>query len=99
MTCTRTVSEAERIIERWITQASEIIESVTGVTAENDDLLSELADCEWIYCGGFAGDDEEVIDMESALRQLSFIVERWIDNFKAEQAELAIDAADPATYN
>ena len=93
MTCTKRVSEANPIIDLWIEQAAGIIETITGVKPETEDLLYELADCEWIICGGFAEDEEELIDMESALRQLSYIVERWIDDFKADQEDFDIDGS------
>ena len=97
MTCTKRASEAERIIDRWIEQAAGVIEAVTGgARPDTNDLLYELADSEWIFCGGFAEDEETIIDMESALRQLSYIVERWIDDFKADQEDFDIDGIEPS---
>ena len=87
MAFTMKVSESEKIIDRWIDQAAEIIETMTGTRPDNDSLLYELADCEWIICGGFSEDEEELIDMEAALRQLSYIVERTIENIRAEQED------------
>ena len=87
MICTKRVSDAERITAKWIREAQETVERMTGVWPDEDDIIMQLCDAEWIFCGGFAEDDEELIDMESALRQLSFIVERTIDNIKADQAE------------
>lgn len=81
-----TTAEAEPIIHKWIDEAIEAIESQTGIVLEHDSILYELADCEWMY--DIVIDEETSnIDMEEALIQLSYIVERNIDNIIAERAD------------
>lgn len=81
-----TTAEAEPIINKWIDEAIEVIESQTGIVLEHDSVLYELADCEWMY--DIVIDEETSnIDMEEALIQLSYIVERNIDNIIAERAD------------
>ena len=81
-----TTAEAEPIIHKWIDEAIEAIESQTGIVLEHDSVLYELADCEWMY--DIVIDEETSnIDMEEALIQLSYIVERNIDNIIAERAD------------
>lgn len=81
-----TTAEAEPIINKWIDEAIEAIESQTGIVLEHDSILYELADCEWMY--DIVIDEETSnIDMEEALIQLSYIVERNIENIIAERAE------------
>ena len=81
-----TAAEAEPIIHKWIDEAIEAIESQTGIVLEHDDLLYELADCEWMY-DIVIDEDTANIDMEQAVIQLSYIVERNIDNIIAERAD------------
>lgn len=81
-----TAAEAEPIINKWIDEAIEAIESQTGIVLEHDSILYELADCEWMY--DIVIDEETSnIDMEEAAIQLSYIVERNIENIIAERAE------------
>lgn len=81
-----TTAEAEPIINKWIDEAIEAIESQTGIVLEHDSILYELADCEWMY--DIVIDEETSnIDMEEALIQLSYIVERNIEYIIAEREE------------
>ena len=84
MAFTMRVSESEKIVNRWIDQAADVIETVTGVRQDNDSLLYQLSDCEWIFTAGEI-DGEDCIEMVQALKQLSFIVERMIDQIREEQ--------------
>ena len=96
MTCTKRVSEAEKITRRWIREAQETVERMTGVWPDEDDIIMQLCDAEWIFCGGFAEDEEEIIDMVSMLKQLSVIVERTIEEIRADQEYFDIDGIEPS---
>ena len=87
MICTKTYAEAEPIVDSWISQAIDIIETFTGTRPDFDSISYELADCEWIIYGGEDEAGNELLDMEATLRQLSYIVERTIDNIRADQEE------------
>lgn len=81
-----TATDAEPIIHKWIDEAIEAIKTQTGIVLEHDSVLYELADCEWMY--DIVIDEETSnIDMEEAAIQLSYIVERNIENIIAEREE------------
>ena len=76
-----TVSQAEPIIQNWISGAVTEIEAKTGAQIDGNDILEQLADCEWLF--GIASDEEETkINMISARAQLDHIVERNIKIIK-----------------
>lgn len=79
------VKESEPIINNWIEQAVSVIESITGILVDSEDILYRLADSEWIFCGGYYENDETLIDMKSALIQLSRIVEREVKFIEDEK--------------
>ena len=78
-----TVSQAEPIIQNWISEAVAEIEAKTGAQIDSNDILEQLADCEWLFC--VTVDEEETkINMISARAQLDHIVERNIKLIKEE---------------
>ena len=82
-------SEAMPIVKKWISEAVESINTETGVTLESDFLLSRLANCDWIICGGYAEGDEPLVDMEITRRALDNIVKQEIKYiYDEKRAEL-----------
>ena len=80
---TITVTQAEPIIQNWISEALAEIEERTGIQIDSNDILEQLADSEWIF--SISSDEEETkINMISARAQLDHIIERNIKLIKEE---------------
>ena len=81
-----TVTESEPVINKWISEAVDQIESKTGVKMDSADVLAQLTDCEWIF--GIVVDKETIrIDMDKARKQLDYIIERNIKFISDEMEE------------
>ena len=83
-----TIKEAAPVIDQAIIEAAALIEEVTGTTADPEWIAEQLADSEWIY-GGCTDDEEDAIDLEEALLQLSYIVDRVVRFILDEQEATA----------
>lgn len=85
--CVITVTQAEPIIGKWISEAVAEIEAKTDVKMDSNDVLEDLADCDWIF-GITVNDEETKINMALARAQLDRITERniklIIDEMEAE---------------
>lgn len=83
-----TLEEAEPIINNLINEASHKIYNQTGVHVCNDDILTDLSDCEWVFSVCII-EDTEYIDIIEAEKQLNNITERYIkiifDELKEEE--------------
>lgn len=76
-----TVSQAEPIIQNWISEAVTEIEARTGIQVDGNDILEQLSDSEWLFC--VTVDEEETkINMISARAQLDHIIKRTIKIIK-----------------
>jgi hypothetical protein len=81
-----TCAAAEEKILSAVYGAAELIRDITGVFMAPEEILTELSDCEWIFDGGTDENDEDLIDLDQALIQLSYIVERNIEYIQEEKA-------------
>lgn len=81
-----TIREAQPIIDLYVMQAAALIEQMTGTAEDPEWIYNQLADSEWIF-GGCTDDGEDGIDIDEALLQLSYIVDREIEFIKSEEAE------------
>ena len=80
---TITVTQAEPIIQNWISEAVTEIEARTGIQVDGNDILEQLADCEWVF-GISVGEEETKINMISARAQLDHIIKRTIKLLEEE---------------
>ena len=65
--------QAEPVVNDWISEAVNRIEAETGTRVDADDIMTQIADAEWIYAGGMV-DDIDYIDMELLKQQLEYII-------------------------
>jgi len=65
--------QAEPIVNKWVSEAVDRIEAETGTKVDADDIMTQIADCEWIYAGGYV-DDIDYIDMKLLKQQIEYII-------------------------
>ncbi len=72
-------SKAMPIIEALAKYAVEQIKEKTDCIVTESDILEELSDKEWIIVGGYAENEEYLLDMNEILSQIDWIISTYTE--------------------